>query len=499
MVTKKQILSNECVVLVAWDRRSGTLLGTGSVVFDVGAFADLVGEFGRLVVAPEGRGQGIGSQLMEARLAKVSPHLHIGLADNRVAHFFSQKISLKYHFAPVGYLPIHNGEPVALFARHFNESLRLRRNHPRVAPAIHWLADMVMHNFNMDRDAIADESSPAFSMDSEFDVEAMPTRGYTGLLRIERGRIQERHVFGPVQLHFGSRYLQRYHTEYLLAKRDGKLMGAIGYARDHNVDNAVRIFELIDLDDSPIRFLLSELERLCREEWQVDYLEIDVSADSPRLQKTLLELGFLPVAYLPAGVFQNVERLDIVRMARYYVPIGDQFDLVPAVQPIGRAVVDQFQRQWIESEVESALTDTPLFQGLNAEQTASLANLFQRTEFQPGQWMVREGQCDGNAYIILEGTGRIVIAGRDTGHAVNASEFVGEFAMLSGNPHGTGVQAQGTLSAAMISQGDLSKLLFARNDIGCVLYRNLARGLGEKLRKAWEQNSSQQSFVASQL
>jgi hypothetical protein len=37
-----------------------------------------------------------------------------------------------------------------------------------------------------------------------------------------------------------------------------------------------------------------------------------VSAHAPRMQRTLIELGFLPVAYLPALVFHDVERLDVV-------------------------------------------------------------------------------------------------------------------------------------------------------------------------------------------
>ena len=58
----------------------------------------------------------------------------------------------------------------------------------------------------------------------------------------------------------------------------------------------VRIIELISLHDHVIRFLLGGLERLCREEWGIDYVEVDVSAYAPRMQRTLLELNFLPAA-----------------------------------------------------------------------------------------------------------------------------------------------------------------------------------------------------------
>ena len=49
-------------------------------------------------------------------------------------------------------------------------------------------------------------------------------------------------------------------------------------------------------------------------------IEVDVSAYAPRMQRTLVELGFLPVAYLPALVFHEVERLDVVKMVRLLDP-----------------------------------------------------------------------------------------------------------------------------------------------------------------------------------
>lgn len=481
---KKQIFSDDCLMLVAVDRGSGVILGTGSVVYDVGAFTDLIGEFGRLVVHPDGRGRGIATQLMRARLMRVSEHLHVGLTDNRVEHIYSQKISLRHGFAPVGYLPTHNGEPVALFARHFGESQQLRRNHPRVAAPIHWLADAAMRNVGLPCDAIADESAVSYPNETDFELEQMTANGYASLLRIERGRLRQRDIFGPVKLHFGVRELSRHHTHYLLAKRDGQLMGAIGYARDHNLDNAVRIFELIYLNEQPVRFLLSRLEQCCRQQWQVDYLETDVSADAPRMQKTLLELGFLPVAYVPAAAFHHVERLDTVRMARYYVPITkDGISLVDAMKPIADRVIHDFNRQWIDPALARTISGTSLFVGLNSEQTACLANLFSHIRFDAGESIAREGHRDGRAYVILSGRAKVVARGNAATDVIEAGEFLGELALLNAASHSANVRAIEPVDAAVIGEHDLGRLLRTREDIGCILYRNLAKGLGNKLKR----------------
>ena len=482
---KEQIFSNDCLMLVAEDRMKRQILGTGSVVFDVGAFTDLIGEFGRLVVHPDCRGCGLGKRIMQERLAQVGKHLHVGLVDNRVEHLFSQKISLSHGFAPVGYLPIHHGEPGALFARHFNDALKLRRNHPHVAPPVHWIADAALRSVGLPSDAIVDDSAKAYPVAGDFKVEEMNTEGYATLLRFERGRMRNRDIFGPVKLHFGSRALQRYNTSYLLAKHDGRLVAAIGYARDTNIDKSVRIFELIYVNEEPIRFLLSHLERLCREQWHVDYVETDVSADAPRMQKTLLELGFLPIAYVPSAVFHYVERLDTVRMARFYVPVdAASSKLVDVMQPIADGVIRGFNRQWIEPILCEKLTRSPVFCGLDHEQRAILANLFHRVRFEAGEWLIHDRSLDGKAYILLSGRAEILVEGRDSADTVGAGEFVGELALLNRAPHSARVRAIGPVEAALINHSELDGLLRERGDIGLIVYRNLARGLAAKLHRA---------------
>ena len=98
-----------------------------------------------------------------------------------------------------------------------------------------------------------------------FELDRLTTRGYSLLLRIERGRTRHREVFGPMRLHYGFFKLRTSRAEYLLARRNGRIVGAIGYMLNE-LEQEVRIFELISLDDQVIRLLLSEIERRCREE-----------------------------------------------------------------------------------------------------------------------------------------------------------------------------------------------------------------------------------------
>jgi hypothetical protein len=245
----------------------------------------------------------------------------------------------------------------------------------------------------------------------------------------------------------------------------------------------VRIFELIYLNETPVRFLLAELERRCRA-WGVDYIETDVNADAPRMQRTLLELGFLPLAYIPAGAFHYVERLDVVRMARYFLPLSlDNVCLVDTMQPIAQRVIDNFRAQWIEPLLATALPKTFLFRGLNEEQTACLANLFHPVTFAANQLIARQGDGDGKAYVMISGTAEITVDD-DTTDVVGSGEFLGELSLLNHAPHSAAVRAIEPCELAMIKHQDLIKLIRTRSDVGCLLYRNLAIGLGEKLKRS---------------
>jgi CRP-like cAMP-binding protein/GNAT superfamily N-acetyltransferase len=481
---RKMIYSDNSRALVAEDA-TGNIVATASVVIDVGAYSDLVGEFGRLVVHPNSRGRHIGHRLMTERIEQVGPYLHIGFADNRLAHTRSQHISLAHGFAPVGFLPIHNGEPVALFVRHFGDALKLRRNHPRLAPQVYGLAQRALKACGIEAGAIVDETSPPYGLDESFEIEEMSARGYATLLRFERGRVKNPEIFSRARLHFGLRTLESHNTSYLLARRDGHLVGAVGYAHDARLDHAVRIFELVSADESPNRFLLKELMRRSREEWRVDYVEVDVNAHAPRMQKTLLELGFVPVAYLPASVFHHVERLDTVRMQRFYVPVRTEgLQLTDEAKPLFEMVIRSLNTRAIQPKLVQLLPATRFGKHLNREQVSRLSTLFETVSFNDGDTILKAGERDARLYILLSGKARVYSGSppEEVG-SVDEGELLGEVSLLRKTPHTATAIAEGKVEAAAVHHNDLNQLLQQRTDIGVVLFRNLATGLSSKLSR----------------
>lgn len=485
----RMIASDNTLLLVAEQTETGQVVGTASVLLEVGAYADLVGEFGRLAVHPAARSRGVGGLLMAERLQRVRDRLHVGVVEARTSHPYSLKIAESQQFAVLGFMPLKmrlaRRESLMLLARYFGTALQLRKNHPRIIPEVHPLAHLALTHCSLPQDTIIDEESPAYAPGADCAIEEMTAEGYTPLLRIERGRVRRREIFGPLGLHCGYFKLQAHHSRYLLARDHGHIVGAVGFTLDP-VEKVVRIFELIAVHDQVIRPLLISLLRQCREKWKMEYVEVDVSAHAPRMQRTLLELGFVPAAYVPALVFHEVERVDVVKMIQLLVPQTPElppFDSVPA-QEMAALVVRQLVGRAVLPRIEAAVRGAALFAGLQVEMVNRLAGVCSVVEFQPGETIFRAGGSSQQMYLLLQGEAVLCRNGDHKSLAmVGAGECLGEISLLTREPHSLTAVAHTTIEAAQLEHRDLTELNRLRPDIALLLYRNLALGLAQKLQR----------------
>ncbi len=486
---KRSLFNDHNLMLVAENSETHKILGTASVHFEFGAHSDLVGEFGRLAVNPDSRKLGIGQLLMEKRIEAIRDRLHLGLVMARVVHPFAQKISLDHDFVPLGFLPLcycfSHRESFALLGRHFGDGLALRKNNPRIIPEAYPLANLALPHCSLPCDCIVDEASAPYPYDDGFQLKELTVEGYPALLRIERGRVRNREIFGNMRLEYGFFKLRAKHATYLIASDEKKLVGAIGFTRDDK-EHSVRVFELISFTDQAIRFLLSELERKCREEWKVQYIEIDVSAHSPRMQRTLLELSFLPVAYIPAMVFHEVERLDIIRMVRL-VHLQDlgPLSLTPPMQEIADVVMSGFYACSITPRIARVVSDLPLFRGMTQEQINRVAGACTVQEFGPGTQVFSQSEISDRMYVLLDGSIGVEVGTPPVQvGVVEQGETLGELSLLTSRAHSATATTKTRVEAAVLTHQDLSNLVRRRPDVGVIIFRNLGVGLGEKLLRS---------------
>ncbi|HSH75259.1 MAG TPA: GNAT family N-acetyltransferase [Longimicrobiales bacterium] len=484
---RRMVFDEDTLVLVAEDSKADRIVGSASVLFEMGAYSDLVGEFGRLLVHPDWRGGGVGTRLMGERLARVGGRLHVAFAEVRVVTGHSARISEKHGFVPVGVLPqklVFGGsrEHCAFLVKHFGEALALRKNHPRIIPEAHHLAELALTTVGLSPDVVIDEDSASYPTEVAFDLERLSDQGYAALLRIERGRVRNREVFGPQRLHYGLSRLAASRSDYLVAREDGRIVGALGYLRDE-VERNVRVFEVIHTQESAIRFLFEALERLCLQE-RVATVEVDVSAHAPRMQRTLLELGYLPNAYVPAMSFHDVERLDVVKMCRLFGDLLDlPFEAPEATLAVGRFVLAQFATRKMLPRLARAMDRLDICRELTQEQSARLLGEFTSRTFQAGERVFEQGGAPEHMILILEGSAIVSIDGEPVGRG-GPGETLGEVSFLNACSHSASAVAETRMDVGALGRGSLQSLVRRRPDIGTVVYRNLARGLGQKLRRA---------------
>jgi CRP-like cAMP-binding protein len=66
---------------------------------------------------------------------------------------------------------------------------------------------------------------------------------------------------------------------------------------------------------------------------------------------------------------------------------------------------------------------------------------------------------------------------------IQSGECLGEMSLLTGAVHSATATAQTPVKTAVLGHEDLTELIRLRPDIGLLIYRNLAVGTGEKLKR----------------
>ncbi|MFO0775689.1 MAG: cyclic nucleotide-binding domain-containing protein [Nitrospiraceae bacterium] len=126
-----------------------------------------------------------------------------------------------------------------------------------------------------------------------------------------------------------------------------------------------------------------------------------------------------------------------------------------------------------------------LFAGMTVEQATRLASACVVREYTAGDQLFAEGDPSDRLLVVLHGTVAISSSASTAPiGTVHAGEPCGEVSLLSAQLRSATATAEDAVETAEWQRADLMELIRRRPDIGVIVYRNLAVGLGEKLRRA---------------
>ncbi len=488
----KSIYSDDNIFMVAKDKNK--IVGTGSVFLTSGGFSDLIGEFGRLVVDPEYGHKGAGSKISTELMNSISEMIQFGFGECRSVHLGAQKICERNGFAPTGFEPnkyqlATARESVVFVTRLFGPALSLRRNNPHVIANIYPLAAKSMQNLHLPVDIIVEDDVDGYPMERSFDSEELQSAGGASpLLRIERGRIKNPEVFGNLSLSYGFFKIATDQARYLVAKEKNVTLGAIGFTLDE-IDSKIKLFELIEFDDEVKGFLLNKLVKMATEKYDAKYIEVDVSAYSPRIQMTLDRLGFVPVAYCPSMVFRGVERLDVIRMAKLnFTPDIKNLKLTPMAEDIFKLVMKDLEIKKKGMEITDVTRKSDIFKGLSDGELSQLAQICKMVSYPANKTICTEGECGQEIFVLAEGKASVMLKGNRKKSikigSIGQGEIFGEMSIIEDKPRNADLITDEKSKLVVIDRFELENLMNRNNHLGKIVMKNIAQGLSRKLRRS---------------
>ena len=132
-------------------------------------------------------------------------------------------------------------------------------------------------------------------------------------------------------------------------------------------------------------------------------------------------------------------------------------------------------------EKAAALARVPLFEGIDEESMARLADVAGEAEFPARHFIVRQGQVGSGLYVILSGSVRVLRGSTEIAR-LGAGEFLGELSVIDQQPRMASAEAVEDTRVLAVASWDLLQLL----ERDPALSLNLVRGLARRLRAAGE-------------
>jgi len=268
-----------------------------------------------------------------------------------------------------------------------------------------------------------------------------------------------------------------------LGQRDEKMVAGLSYYVDEH-DKCVRVTEAFCSDDLSMGALLAHAIKAMQEQFNAVYTEMDVLATAPRLLKSAEQIGFVPVAYLPAFFSKGGRNFDVVKLVKLNLPYSvETADLTAHARSTVEIIDRNFQDQKLGLAIINLLRPLSMFHGLGDGELRKIARLFVQKLYRAGDEVFAKGVSGEEAYVLLRGKINIHLDSAAPPIAqLGEGKIFGELAFLDGAPRvAYAVAAQPSILLVM-QRNAFNDLVRREPNLGMAVMRNLALDLAVKLR-----------------
>jgi hypothetical protein len=244
--------------------------------------------------------------------------------------------------------------------------------------------------------------------------------------------------------------------------------------------------DAFSVDDVSMGAVLQHASKVAQEQLNAVYVEADILATAPRLLKTAEQLGFVPVAYLPAFYGYNNSYSDLVKMVKLNMPYAlDGMEITSHARALAEIIDRNFEDQKMGVAIINLLRTLPIFDGLGDGELRKIARLFTQKLFRAGEQLFKRGDSGDSAYVVMRG--QIDIQLEENGKPIaslTSGKIFGELAVLDGAPRNAFAVAAQPSILLVVQRNALNELVHREPHLGMVVMRNIAMDLSNKLRGA---------------
>ena len=274
------------------------------------------------------------------------------------------------------------------------------------------------------------------------------------------------------------------HIRAILGTRHDQVVAGLAYLAD-DYDRCLRLVDCFSTDDLSMGALFHHAVKIAQDQLNAVYLEADILMTAPRLLKTVEQLGFVPVAYLPAFHCNADGHTDVVKVVKLNMVYSlESAEMTPNARAITQIVDQNFQDQKIGVAIINLLRGLPIFDGLGDGELRKVARLFTQKLYHPGEKIFVKDGSGNEAYVVMPGQIDIFLEEKALPIAsVSSGQIFGELAFLDGSSRAACAVASQASILLVIQRPAFLDLVQREPHLGMVVLRNIALELSNRLRR----------------